>query len=228
MRRVQAERGSGLNVVIRFPSVLRPPALAFLALVLPPTLSFGGRAPLESKAHSIGARLGNVFAALSVSTSKPRADAADLPDIVSSAGDAPESEMLADGSFLSAPSAGKPKSKSSRGRGATMKPGHGVLIGANTVLRLANHGVVPSGRPVNAAGARPAGIELSSVSGLGVGMQDGDVLTEVAGQSVRSEGQVVGAVLALRARKARAIPAVFYRGQERWSLVVEMPYPPGG
>ena len=80
---------------------------------------------------------------------------------------------------------------------------------------------------MNAAGARPAGIELSSVSALGVGVHDGDVLTEVAGQPVRNEGQVVGAVLALRARRAASISAVFYRGQERWSLVVEMPYPPG-
>ncbi|HEX7670835.1 MAG TPA: hypothetical protein VF395_14670 [Polyangiaceae bacterium] len=208
--------------------MLRPPTLAFLALLVPPTLSVGGRAPLESKAHSIGARLGNVFAVLAVTTSPSPADAADLPDIVSSAGAAPESDLLAEDTSLSAPSAGKPKSKTARGHGGhTVKPGHGVLIGASTVLRLANHGVIPVGRPVNAIGARPAGIELSSVSSLGVGMQDGDVLTEIAGQSVRSEGQVVGAVLGLRARKAAAISAVFYRGQERWSLVVEMPYPRG-
>jgi hypothetical protein len=108
-----------------------------------------------------------------------------------------------------------------------VKPGHGVLIGASTVLRLANRGAVPEGRPVDASHGRPAGIELSSVSALGVGVHDGDVLTEVAGQSVRSEGQVVGSVLALRARRASSISAVFYRGAERWSLVVEMPYPPG-
>jgi hypothetical protein len=216
-----------VDLVIRSPSVLRPPALAFLALVLPPTLSVGGRAPLESKAHSIGVRLGNVFAALSVPKSEGSADASDLPDVVSSAGDISDSEVLAGDASLSAPSTGKPKSKSARSRAGAVKPGRGVLVGASTVLRLANRGAVPEGHPVNAAGARPAGIELSSVSALGVGVQDGDVLTEVAGQSVRSEGQVVGAVLALRARRAKAISAVFYRGQERWSLVVEMPYPPG-
>jgi hypothetical protein len=203
--------------------VLRPPALALLALVLPPTLCAGGWARLELEARAIGGRLGSAFAALSPAAAEsgaPGADGMDVPDVVSSA----------DGAFELGrePFAGQPKGKSARGHASrAVKSGHGVLIGASTVLRLANRGVVPEGRPVDAAGGRPAGIELSSVSALGVGVQDGDVLTEVAGRSVRSEGQVVGAVLALRARRASSISAVFYRGAERWSLVVEMPYPPG-
>lgn len=200
--------------------MLRAPSLALLVLALP--LSFGKNERLESEARALGEHLGSsiaVFAAYGTSRNEVRLPE-DVPDILSSAG-AP-----LHGSALQL--SGKSSGKSAHGRRAhDARPGRGVFVGADTVLRLAMSGVIPEGRPVDAAGGRPAGIELFGVSALGVGVHDGDVLTEIAGRSVRTEGQVVGAVVALRARRVGSIAAAFYRGSERWSLIVEMPYPPG-
>lgn len=85
--------------------------------------------------------------------------------------------------------------------------------------------MIPVGRSVPAGRGRPAGIEVTNVGALGIGVRDGDVLTEVAGVQVADAGEVVGMVLGARARRAPAISAVFYRGTEPWSLTVEMPYP---
>ena len=202
-------------------NVFRPPALALIALAVP-TLSFGTSARWDSEARAIGGRLGRAVAALVPNEARSGAPVTmDGPDVVSSAGDDRDESVV---SFIGQAPA---KAGSRRSHGKEGQTGHGVLVTEGTVLRLARGGVVPEGRPVEAASARPPGIELSRVSALGIGVHDGDVLTEVAGHPVRSEGQVVGAVLALRARRAASISAVFYRGRERWSLVVEMPYPPG-
>ena len=101
----------------------------------------------------------------------------------------------------------------------------GIHVGAATVLRLAGSGVRPSGAPVPASGVRPAGLALSGLGGLGVGLRDGDVLTEVAGAAATSEGAVVGAVIAARDRRAPAISGQVWRGVEIWQIVVDMPYP---
>jgi hypothetical protein len=212
--------GSAPAPVICSCPVLRAPGLALLVLALPASLGYNQR--LESEARTLGGRLGSTLAALAAYT-EDRKDArppAEVPDILSSAGGALDEGVPR---FV-----GKSHGKASRGpRSPGAKSRSGVFIGANTVLRLAASGVVPEGRPVDASGGRPAGIQLSGVSALGVGVHDGDVLTEVAGRPVRTEGQVVGMVLALRARRESSISAAFYRGSERWSLVVEMPYPPG-
>ncbi len=84
---------------------------------------------------------------------------------------------------------------------------------------------MPNAVFVKANTQRPAGLLLSGVSGLGVGLQDGDVLTEAAGQKVSSVAAVVGLVLAARARQASEISGRFYRGGVPFSLTVEQPYP---
>jgi hypothetical protein len=103
-------------------------------------------------------------------------------------------------------------------------PRHSVFIPAGAVLRLANAGARPSALPVKPKGGRPAGLALRGVSGLGVGMRDGDVLTRVAGQPVQSVAEVVSIVLVLRSKLAPRIDAVFWRGGAPWTLVVEQPY----
>jgi hypothetical protein len=107
----------------------------------------------------------------------------------------------------------------------TARPKRGIRVPAATVLRLANSGVRPSGVPVPADGDRPAGLALSGVSSLGVGLRDGDVLTQVAGAPASSPGAVIGAVLAARQRRAPAMSGLVYRGSEKIALYVEMPYP---
>ena len=107
----------------------------------------------------------------------------------------------------------------------TARPKRGIRVPAATVLRLANSGVRPSGVPVPANGDRPAGLALQGVGALGVGLRDGDVLTQVAGAPASSAGAVIGAVLAARQRRAPAMSGLVYRGSEKIALYVEMPYP---
>ena len=63
---------------------------------------------------------------------------------------------------------------------------------AAQVLNLAARRAMPDALPVRANAEHPAGLQLRGVSALGVGLQDGDVLTEAAGQHATSVAAVVG------------------------------------
>ncbi|HEY0464180.1 MAG TPA: hypothetical protein VGC79_08230, partial [Polyangiaceae bacterium] len=104
-------------------------------------------------------------------------------------------------------------------------PLHGVRISSAQVLALAARRAMPNAVFVKANAQRPAGLLLSGVSALGVGLQDGDVLTEAAAQKASSVAVVVGVVLAARARQVSEISGRFYRGATPFSLTVEQPYP---
>jgi hypothetical protein len=121
--------------------------------------------------------------------------------------------------------AGITKSGKKKPPSPVVRPKRGIRVPAATVLRLANRGVRPSGSPVPASGDRPAGLALQGVGALGVGLRDGDVLTQVAGAPASSAGAVIGAVLAARQRRAPAMSGLVYRGSEKIALYVEMPYP---
>jgi hypothetical protein len=116
------------------------------------------------------------------------------------------------------------RSASARGKKRPSNKVNGIFISRGTVLRLANGAAMPRGALVPAVGGRPAGLRLSGVSALGIGMRDGDVLTQVLGASVASAGDVIQRVIAARARHARDISGEFWRDGVRWSLVVEQPY----
>jgi hypothetical protein len=103
-------------------------------------------------------------------------------------------------------------------------PLSGIRVSKAVVLSLAERRVRPSGKPVPAQGNRPPGIALSGVAALGLGLLDGDVLTEVEGRPARAPGQVIEAIVRARGRRADTISGVLYRGQERFVLVVEQPY----
>jgi hypothetical protein len=100
----------------------------------------------------------------------------------------------------------------------------GVFVSAATVLRLAQASAMPRAVAVGPQGARPAGLRLIGVSGLGIGMRDGDVLTSVLGARVGATGEVVSRVIAARARRAREISGEFWRNGVQGSIVVEQPY----
>lgn len=104
-------------------------------------------------------------------------------------------------------------------------PRRGLHVPAEAVLRLARSGARPRGVPVPAEGERPAGILLQDVGGLGIGLEDGDVLTMAGGVPVQSPSDVVGMVIAARGRRAVAIGGQFWRDGAPWNLVVEQPYP---
>jgi hypothetical protein len=101
-----------------------------------------------------------------------------------------------------------------------------VFVDAKTVLRLAESRARPRGVPVKADGPRPAGLRLVRVSELGIGVQDGDVLTRAVGQPALSSSAIVQAVLVARARGDKVLQGEFWRGGERWLLRVEQPYLP--
>lgn len=138
-----------------------------------------------------------------------------------------------DGSFsLASSSSPSPErstpSPTAKGRAAHARPGtvaHGVRISASQVLALAARRAMPDAVPVKATSEHPAGLMLRSVSALGVGLQDGDVLTEAAGQKASSVAAVVGIVLAARGRQVPEISGRFYRGWVPFGLSVEQPYP---
>ncbi len=105
------------------------------------------------------------------------------------------------------------------------RPSRGVHVGSETVLRLADSGARPGGSFAPARGDRPAGMVVSGVGGLGVGVRDGDVLTHVAGSPVRTRAAVVSAVIAARGRRSPSIGGRFWRDGEWWHLSVDLPYP---
>ena len=121
--------------------------------------------------------------------------------------------------------AGLTKTGKKKPSSTTARPTRGIHVKAATVLRLASRGVRPSGVAVPASGDRPAGLALQGVGALGVGLRDGDVLTQVAGAPASSIGAVVGAVLAARQRRAPAMSGLVYRGNDKIAIYVEMPYP---
>lgn len=97
-------------------------------------------------------------------------------------------------------------------------------IPASQVLALANAGRRPVGQPIQASSRHPSGILVSGLAGLGLPLNNGDVLTHVAGQHVRTVGDVVGLVLALRGRKAPTIFGIFWREGKAFGVAVEQPY----
>ena len=102
---------------------------------------------------------------------------------------------------------------------------HGIRVSAAQVLALAERRAMPQAVPVKANAYHPAGLLLRGVSALGIGMQDGDVLTEAAGQKASSVAAVIGVVLAARARQSPEISGRFYRAGVPFSVTVEQPYP---
>lgn len=102
---------------------------------------------------------------------------------------------------------------------------HAVRVSSAQVLALAARRAMPGAVPVKANALHPAGLLLRGVSGLGIGMQDGDVLTEAAGQQATSVAVVVGVVLAARGRQVPEISGRFFRGGVPYALTVEQPYP---
>ncbi|HEY5373014.1 MAG TPA: hypothetical protein VIK01_04975, partial [Polyangiaceae bacterium] len=102
---------------------------------------------------------------------------------------------------------------------------HRIRVSAAQVLALAERRAMPQAVSVKANAYHPAGLLLRGVSALGIGVQDGDVLTEAAGQKATSVATVVGVVLAARARQSPEISGRFYRAGVPFLVTVEQPYP---
>jgi len=191
-----------------------PLAIAF-GLILPvlavPTLS---RAYADHLADGIALGL--------VATFAPVGDA-----YATMAGDRPRDEetILSETPMLRAALGAEQNERRTAAHVYRAPPVHGIRISAAQVLALAERRAMPQALPVKANAYHPAGLLLRGVSALGVGVQDGDVLTEAAGQKATSVATVIGIVLAARARQTPEISGRFFRAGVPFLVTVEQPYP---
>ncbi|MEO6603828.1 MAG: hypothetical protein ABIQ16_28350 [Polyangiaceae bacterium] len=187
--------------------------LIVLALAAP---IFGVRAWSTAYADRLAVTIASSVSAMVSSASPPPSDRAFADLEAEPTGSAPSSD--ARGALAAKDS--KPRSHARAGGVA-----HGIRISASQVLALAARRTMPQAEPVKATARHPAGLMLLGVSAMGVGLQDGDVLTEAAGQKATSVATVVGIVLAARGRQVTEISGRFYRGWLPFGLTVEQPYP---
>lgn len=185
--------------------------LALLPLPLVVLVATWGSARVADRAGGVMAALFGTAAAFLVAPPAPAED----PDVVPTSGTLTQETT---------PDAAPAPKKALKGKRPA--PAKVLFVSADTVMKLASSKVHLRGVPVAREGARPAGLRLVGVSALGVGLQDGDVLTKALGQPVMSRSEVVRAVLGARARGDKVLEGEFYRGTERWVLRVEQPYPP--
>lgn len=128
------------------------------------------------------------------------------------------SELLASGNAKTGARLGGVKGRSLAGALPSIR------VSAETVIRIAQAGRTPNGKPVAASGRRPSGIQVFGVAALGIGVRDGDVLTDVSGVPVTAVGQVVALIVAARGARQPAIQGRLWRGQRNYLIVVEQPY----
>jgi hypothetical protein len=129
-----------------------------------------------------------------------------------------EGEILASSPGTTGRKAAKAKNGSLAGRLPSIR------VSSDTVFRIAQSGRRPSGKPVAAIGRRPAGIQVFGAAALGIGVRDGDVLSDVSGVPVTTVGQVFALVIAARGARQSVIQGRLWRGQRSYTIVVEQPY----
>lgn len=100
----------------------------------------------------------------------------------------------------------------------------GLFVSAATVLALAKSKAEPRGTFVGESEQHPAGLRLSGVAALGIGAEEGDILIEALGVVPRSSGQVIGAIIEARARRARFLTGTLWRRGQTLPVTVEQPY----
>jgi hypothetical protein len=105
-----------------------------------------------------------------------------------------------------------------------LAPKQGLFVSAEKVLALVRAGARPSGLKVAPQGQRPGGLMLMGVSGLGIGLQDGDILTHALGQPAVSEASLVGAVIRARGARIAHLSGQVWRNGTAFPLVVAQPY----
>jgi hypothetical protein len=174
-------------------------------------------------AASIGQKLGHGVLDLVVTLNSASETAALPPAPCANLGSECDSEAIeywspGEGSLLA--DSGR-KIPASRRIGPTPRS---LYVDAATVLCLVQNGVQPDGKPVPAKGSRPVGLSLYGVSRLGIGVIDGDILTDVLGQPVHSAALVVAMVVAARAVNRSIIYGTLWRGMRPYSIAVEQPY----
>lgn len=189
---------------------MRPLALLLPLPFLVAIAAFGSARAADALGARLGAALSVIGRVVGVQADVDSSDSFELPaDLAEPTRDAPPAPGVKKAA------AKKPLKKA---------PAKGIFVSARTVLKLASRGGRPRGTPVKAAGARPAGLRLSGVSALGIGLEDGDVLTRALGRPALSASSVVEGVIMARAKRLKLLDGEIYRGSERYSIQVEQPY----
>jgi hypothetical protein len=99
-----------------------------------------------------------------------------------------------------------------------------LFVSGATVLKLAQTSARPRGSFVAASAQHPAGLQLTGVAALGIGVRDGDILIEALGITPRAPGQVIGAIIEARAKQARFLSGTLWRQGQTFPITVEQPY----
>lgn len=177
-------------------------------------------------ASSYGVQLSDVVAAVvspysfGLSPADSTIAAEDVPGPAMFVPEEPDAEAIAEPPQSARTKANRKKS----GQSVAAKGLPAIHVSAETVLRIANSGTRPVGKPVTAEGKRPAGVQVFGASSLGIGVRDGDVITRVSGVPVTSANQVIALVIAARGARQKSVSAQMYRGQRSYALTVEQPY----
>jgi hypothetical protein len=101
-----------------------------------------------------------------------------------------------------------------------------LFVSEATVIKLAQSAARPRGSFVAQSPDHPAGLRLSGVAALGIGVQDGDILIEALGIPPRSAGEIIGAIIEARAKQARFLSGTLWRSGQTFAITVEQPYLP--
>jgi hypothetical protein len=99
-----------------------------------------------------------------------------------------------------------------------------LFVSRAKVLALAQSAARPQGSFVPQTIDHPAGLRLTGVGGLGIGVSDGDILIEALGVTPRSAGQIIALVLQARAQKVPVLSGALWRRGQILRITVEQPY----
>lgn len=208
-----------------------------LALTLPLLIAVGSRVLADRVGRAAGATASRWLAGVRSTFPEepgPRAKAARIADRELSKSSLPVSEappapLDPDGELESMASKHMPRA--ARFKVPLQRPdptgvagARGVRVSAHQVLDLARRRSMPGAMVVGETLLHPAGLSLTGVSTLGIGMRDGDVLTRVGGEPALSVAAVTAAVIRARGALISEIAAEFWRDGERWNVIVEQPY----
>ena len=174
----------------------------------------------------IARRASSVVAALHLGRPASLPKAALPPDPPASA------TLQSAGAIESQGDAGSPEGGRARPRDAS--PGSppapvAVRVTAATVQwAIDDRGAHIHAKTTRGTDGRPAGIRLSGVSALGIGLRDGDVIVAVEGEPALDEDAATDLALSAIARGRSTLHATAMRGDRPFPITAELPLPPGG
>jgi hypothetical protein len=128
-------------------------------------------------------------------------------------------DVTAEGAARSAGKASAPRARTA----APAKP-QALFVSAASVLQLSKSAARPQGTFVTQTPQHPAGLRLMGVAGLGIGVQDGDILVDAMGMSPRSSAEIIGAIIQARAQRVRYLSGTLWRSGQTFRITVEQPY----